>query len=669
MSSFAPIKRRRLKLKTSNDTVLSPSKEKVRARRWPKTKHWKYFFRILSLKEKILFLLLFLAAGFSFFFLASGVYSRLTTEVPAAGGVFIEGLVGQPRFINPVYANTDADRDIAELVFSGLMKYDKNMRLEPDLAADFPRIEDDGRTYIFTLKDGLLWQDGESLDADDVVFTIKTIQNPDFKSPYLANWIGVGVEKLSPLSVKFTLQKPYSAFLENCALKIIPSHIWEGISAESFAFQSYNLEEAVGSGMYRLSGVEKNQLQQINSVRLEANPRYYGQKPFIKKIDFIFFRTEQELQRAAEDGAVSALGADNLKNTEGWKKTAVFLPRYFAVFLNPEKSEVLKDKNIRLALSYGTNKKELGKNTVDSPLMPDFYGFALPEKVYAYDPDQANSILAQAGYLDTDSDGLREKPAPKDPSFRFKSRLATGSSGEEVKRLQKCLGFEETGFFGNQTKQAVIAFQEKYSDEILKPAGLSSGTGIVGESTRNKLNEFCFSNPQTPASLSLSLVTVDQPQMKQTAEILKRQWEEIGIQVQINTYPIFQLEQEIIKPRNYEILLFGEVLGAVPDLFPFWHSSQKNDPGYNLSLYENKAVDELLEDARKSSDESDRQDKFTLIQSAIVNDIPAIFLFSPEYSYLVSEKIKGIEDKKAVNPSKRFIGIENWHIKTKKVFK
>ncbi|MDP2909778.1 MAG: hypothetical protein Q8N69_01760, partial [bacterium] len=117
------------------------------------------------------------------------------------------------------------------------------------------------------------------------------------------------------------------------------------------------------------------------------------------------------------------------------------------------------------------------------------------------------------------------------------------------------------------------------------------------------------------------------------------------------------------------ILLFGEVLGAIPDPFPFWHSSQKYDPGLNLSSYENKYLDELLEEGRKISDENLRKENLEAIQNMIVDDIPAIFLYSPKYTYLSSDLIKGISDKKSVNTSKRFIGIEDWYIKIKRIWK
>jgi len=237
-----------------------------------------------------------------------------------------------------------------------------------------------------------------------------------------------------------------------------------------------------------------------------------------------------------------------------------------------------------------------------------------------------------------------------------------------VQELQKCLQGEVTGSFGEKTKQLVIDFQEKYAEDILKPAGLEKGNGVVGPSTRKKLNEICFGNPEETIELRFSLVTVDQEELIKTAQILKEQWQKIGIEAQIQSYPLFELEQDYIKPRAYDALLFGEVLGATPDPFPFWHSSQAADPGLNLSLYQNKNADALLEENRKSSQEQEKRQKLQEFQNIIAQDIPAIFLYSPDYYFYTSPNVKGVTSKKLVDPSKRFIDIEEWYIKTKRVF-
>jgi len=627
-------------------------------KKWPTKLQRRQFFKVLAKKEKIAFLAFFLLFLFSLSFLLLNFYLKNTEKVPAKGGAFIEGVIGQPRFINPVYANSDVDRDLVQLIFSGLMKYDENLNIVPDLAEGY-EIEQEGRVYKFYLKENLLWQDKTPLTSDDIVFTIRTIQNPDFKSPLQANWVGIEVEKINELEIKFTLKKPYGAFIENCILGILPKHIWQKVSSENFAFESFNLEP-IGSGPYKLKKIKQNGSNQIKYLILIQNPLYHAKKPYISKIEFLFFTNEEELIKAAQKGKIKGLSLTSSTDIgKSWQNYSLLLPRYFAVFFNQENSNVLAEKEVRLALNYGTNKKEISQKIVDSPILPGIYGLE-PSLQYEFDIEKAKSILEEAGFKDRDGNGFREKIITKEPAFKFKTYLAKGSKGKEVTELQKCLEGEVTGYFGPQTEQLVIEFQKKYIGET---------TGTLGPKTRAKLNEICFEEPEEVLSLKFSLVTVDQAQMVENAELLKEQWRVLGVEVEIETYSLFQLEQDFIKPRNYESLLFGEVLGAIPDPFPFWHSSQKKDPGLNLALYENSEADKLLEENRKTSDPEIRAEKLQDFQDILIQDVPGIFLYSPDYIYLVSKEIKGIEIKKITDPSRRFIGIENWYIKTKRAWR
>jgi len=256
--------------------------------KWPSKQQWRQFFKVLTKKEKIAFLIFFLLAFSSLTFILLNFYFRNTELSPARGGIYTEGIIGQPRFINPVYANSDVDRDLVELIFSGLMKYNENLQIIPDLAQDYPEIEEQGKIYKFFLKENISWQDGTPLTADDVIFTIKTIQSPDYKSPLRANWVGVEAEKISKFGIKFELKKPYSAFLENCTLKILPKHIWENISPENFPLETYNLEP-VGSGLYKVKKTTQNKSNKISSLTLVPNSNYFREKPNISKIKFLFF--------------------------------------------------------------------------------------------------------------------------------------------------------------------------------------------------------------------------------------------------------------------------------------------------------------------------------------------------------------------------------------------
>ncbi|MDI6602574.1 MAG: ABC transporter substrate-binding protein [Patescibacteria group bacterium] len=647
---------------------------------------WQQFFKILSQKEKIIFSLFLFLFLVSFSFLSVTFYFKNTEIRPAVGGTFTEGLIGQPRFINPIFAPvSDVDQDLTELIFSGLMKYNLEGKIIPDLAENY-QIFENGKIWEISLKKNLFWSNNIPLTVDDVIFTIETIQNPDIKSPLRPSWLGVTVKKISDSKIGFELKNPSSIFLENLTLKIIPKHIWENISPQNFPLSSFNLEP-IGSGPYQLKNLVQDKEGKIILLDLIRNPNYHGKTPNFQQVSFQFFDKEKDLLSAIENDKITAFpfgNLTNLTNEINWANlTNWTLPRYFAVFFNPEQSKVLAEKEVRQALNYGTNKKEIvnrilasEREIVDSPILPKIYGFKTPSKIYQFDLEEAKLLLEKAGFFETET-GAREKVIKKELAFQFKSNLNLGSQGKEVEELQKCLAKDKeiypeeeiTGYFGPKTKEAVIRFQEKYAQDILKPFGLEKGTGEVRKATRDKLNEICFEKPEEIIPFKFSLITVNQPRLIELANLLKSQWQALGAEIEIKTYDISALEKEIIKPRNYQAILFGQVLGIIPDPFPFWHSSQKKDPGLNLALYKNKEADILLEETRQNLDKEKRKELLEKFQEILIEDAPAVFLYNPDYLYFVSKKIKGVKTGIITIPSQRFSNIEEWYIKTKRAWK
>lgn len=675
--------------------------------KFPSFSQWKQIFKVLKKGEKNLLALFFLLAVSSFIFLVSNFYFGNTKIVPALGGTYTEGVVGQPRFINPIYGEiNDTDRTLIDLVFSGLMTYDDKGEVISDLADSY-KISDDGKSYEFTLKDNIFWHDGKPLTADDVVFTIGVIQSAEYKSPLRANWIDIGIEKISDKSLKFTLKSPYNAFLENCTVKIIPKHIWENISAQNFSLSYYNLQP-IGLGPFQFSNISQTNSGFIKSITLTSYRKYHNHPSYISNLSFQFFESKNDLAKTANARKINGFTLAAFDNNEsmaqeeisqGWSANEKFsvysfsMPRYFAVFFNNsrsdrasltssgQKSSIFSDSNIRKALVYGVNKDELIQQIlaktktdifkVDSPILPAFFGYADPKKVYEFNIGQAKTLLDKSGFKDN-GQGLRVKDISKVPAFQFKNYLKVGSSGKEVTQLQQCLARlgdtfnnilqnEVEGKYGKSTEDAVTQFQKEYLPD-LKP------TGETGVSTRQKLNELCLKPSANSQPLEFSLVTINQPQLVQVANQLKNYWQGIGASVKVRTVSITELKS-IIKNRDYDALLYGEALGAKPDLYPFWHSSQRIDPGLNLSVYENKDVDKLLKDAREALDESVKKEKYEKLQEIIINDAPALFLYNPNFMYWVSQKVKGINDAKIIDPAKRFANVTNWYLKTKRTWK
>ncbi len=670
-------------------------------KKFPSLSQWKQIFKVLEKKEKkalAIFLVLTLS---SLGFLIINFYLQNTKVVPTLGGEYTEGIVGQPRFINPIYGETnDVDRTLIDLVFSGLMTYDNHGQIITDLAKNYT-VSRDGKVYEFWLKDNIFWHDGKPLTADDLVFTLETIQNSDYKSPLRANWIDVDVQKTSDRSVKLVLKVPYNSFLENTTVKIIPKHIWGNILPENFALSLYNLQP-IGSGSFKFASLNQTEAGFIKTLNFKSNRKYHNHPSYISSLSFEFFEKKEQLIKSANIREIDGFTLASMENNvvtaqkeirQGWQKSEKFstysfsLPRYFAVFFNNQKSSIFADVNVRKALTHALDKDELAKTInletktniaiVNSPILPDFFNYKQPANGYSFDIAKAEALLDKAGFLakgesaSGGKDSIRQKTLVKKPAFQFKSYLKVGSKGTEVTQLQGCLArldenfknilqSETNGTYSKATDEAVTEFQKKYMPDA-KP------TGETGEGTRKKLNELCIAPPENSQPLKFTLTTINQPQLLKTAQIIKQYWQAVGVSMDINALSITDIKP-VIKSRSYDALLYGEALGSEPDLYPFWYSSQKIDPGLNLSSYENKNADQLLKEAREAIDKTVKIQKYEKLQDIIIGDAPALFLYNPDYVYWVSQRIEGVDTQKIIDPAKRFSNITNWFIKTKRVW-
>jgi len=151
--------------------------------------------------------------------------------------------------------------------------------------------------------------------------------------------------------------------------------------------------------------------------------------------------------------------------------------------------------------------------------------------------------------------------------------------------------------------------------------------------------------------------------------MIRDSWQAIGAEVDLKIFEIGDLNQSVIRPRKYDALFFGEVVGRDFDLYPFWHSSQRNDPGLNIALYTNISADKILENIRATSDRAAREKAFGEFANIIHEDRPANFVYSPEFIYVVPKKLESLMPKKVANSSDRFVNVSQWFIDTNRVWK
>lgn len=549
-------------------------------------------FSLMGQNEKIWLIVLGVVALGSFFWSANNLYSNVTKPVPTVGGEYREGILGQPRFINPLLATTDTDKALVRLVFSGLYKYDGNGQVVPDLAESMPTISENQRQYIVKLRQNAKWHNDQPVTAEDVVFTFKTLQDTQYDSPLRSQLASTLAEKTDDFTVTFTLKDASAPFIHNLTLPLISKSVWENVSPDEFAMSEANLK-AVGSGPYLIRELNKLPDGSMQSMKLESFSNFYTHQAYLDTIRLFFYTNYDDILEALHGKQIQGFGFvpfDQSFFLDRNKKNLVTrdlpLPQYQAVFFNLN-NKILADRYVRVALLYATNKDELIANVYNGNARA-IAGPILPEQVADVDnksyyfPEEAKKLLDDAGWKYDEAAGVRKK--------------------------------------GNQALEFTIT-----------------------------TNDFALN--------------------VKAAETLKAQWEAVNAKVNLNTLPTKELTETRIRPRQFDALVFAQNIGADPDPFVFWHSSQVKNPGLNLTGFSNATADKLINDARSTVDQTIRTASYKQFQSLIIAESPAIFLNQSVYVYTVDKDMQGVSLNSLFDPAYRFYDLQNWYRQERRVLK
>lgn len=547
--------------------------------------------------ERVTFSIVMIICIASVFSLLFKIDDHFLVSIPAKGGSLSEGIIGTPRFINPILAITDVDHDVTSLMFRGLMKKDQTGAIIPDLAESYT-VSDDGLVYTFKLKDAS-WDDGEKITSDDVLFTIKSALDPILKSPERVKWSGVLVQAPDANTVTFTLKHAYAPFLENAVLGIIPKHVWSKIPYENWSYSDFNTKNAVGNGYYKMGSIS----QSSNGI-----PNYYTLKnahlkdttpALIDSITIHFFANEETLIAAYKNGTIDTMGGIDPENAKKLEKTGAHilqasLPRVFGLFFNQSQAKIFTDSKVRQAITLAINTDEIVKNVL--------FGYGT-----IGDGPIPNSSKIQGDVLSTTNDGR---------------------STAQIKAILEKDGWK----LGND--------------------GIYQKPGAKKSITR----------------LSFEIATNDTPELTKAVDAIIADLKVVGIEAVAKVYETGSLNQDIIRPRKFQSLFFGEIISNQSDVYAFWHSSQRNDPGLNISLYANSKVDKLLETGLSTLDSSKQNQIYASFEKEINADIPAVFVYSPSYIYVVRQDLEGITLPHIDTPRDRFENIDTWYLATDRVW-
>ncbi len=525
---------------------------------------------------------------------------------PANGGSFIEGITAQagvdgPTNLDPLFATSDADRDISSLLFSGLTRFD-GPNIEPDLASGW-QISSNGRTYTFNLRRNVVWHDGQPFSAADVLFTISLLQGTGNRfavNPGLvASWSAVQATAPDSYTVALTLPQPYAPFLGFTTIGILPAHLLTQYqdTPTQLATAPFNLRP-IGTGPYRLPSnlltptVTASSL--ANLFTLERNAAFYDatRKPLISRFAFRFYPNTSALLSGFNAGEIDGISyvapedIAHLSQRADLRLYAAALGRTTFIFLN-NRLPIFGQREVRLALSQAIDRNAIVAQTLygqgvaaNSPLLPSDLGYGrVAGGAYDYDVSKANQLLDAAGWQSSGSGRVN-------------------SAGVALK------------------------FTLLYSSD--NPYLAKAAQLIAANLTR--------------VGVGVTLTPLGQDEL---------------------------VNQHLLPRNFDAALLGWQGLDYDPDAYSLWHSTQADNPdGLNFAGWTNNQADLALEQGRQSNDRVIRLAAYADFQRAFAAAMPSLPLYYPTYTYAANARAQGITLPSLASPSDRFQHIAAWYVLT-----
>jgi peptide/nickel transport system substrate-binding protein len=361
---------------------------------------------------------------------------------------FVESSIGDARRLNPIIANDSASATINDQVFNGLLKYDKNIKLIGDLAERW-KVTNHGKTITFYLRKGVKWHDGVEFTADDCLFTYQKFIDPNVATPYSSSYTDVKkAEVVSRYVFRVTYGEPFSPALESWTAGIVPKHLLDGKDINTDSFNRH----PIGTGPYKFKEWVSGQ-----KIVLEANNDYFEGRPNIDQFIYRIIPDSSTMFQELLSGGVDMMGLNPLQYLR--KSETPRIKENYVKFRYPANAftymgynllnPLFDDMEVRQALSYAIDRKGiidgillgLGRPCT-GPFSYVSWAYNPNAKSYAYDPERARRMLAQAGWRDENGDGILEK---KGKPFRFTIMTNQGNterirSAEIIQQNLKAVG-------------------------------------------------------------------------------------------------------------------------------------------------------------------------------------------------------------------------------------
>jgi len=531
---------------------------------------------------------------------------------PYVSRAYREGVVGHPFSISPLTARTQADRDLVALIFSGLVKNGPSGTLLPDLAESWT-VDATGATWTFELRPDARWQDGEPITAQDVAFTIRTLQHPDYTGPAAGSWKDATVQAIGTRTVVFTLSNPLGGFLQAATQPIAPAHLLGDIPVADLASDPFG-QNPVGSGPFALVGLDADTAELVPASMVLPNdasrPGASGPvvdslatpapttrptelSPYLAGIEFHYFDDEA--------GLVAAYRAGDLDAASG-------LPPDVA-------GELAASPNSRLLRYPGSTLTAVLFN-----LRPDRHVFTTPAVRAAFLAaiDRRALIDAAFGKVASAANG----PIP--PSSPWFDPAASPSVDFDIAAAQKALKDASWRKLDNAWRRATD--DAPLTFELLSPDAQSN------------------------------------PGLYAAAAAVAADWKFIGLQVTHVALPPGEFVSDRVSTADFTVAVADVTIGLDPDLYPLLASSQTLTGGSNVIGLQDPTLDALLVAARKPGSSADRAAAYSALQVQLAKGQYLLPLAFADEPVVVRDTLQGPRLRQVSDRSDRFWDVLTWRL-------
>jgi peptide/nickel transport system substrate-binding protein len=438
-----------------------------------------------------------------------GLSQYYQTLQPTPGGTYTEGIIGTFTTANPLYATSTADSSVSRLVFSGLMRYNLENKLVPDLA-DSISVDATGRIYTVTLRSGAKWHDGQPVTAEDIIFTYDVIKNPDARSPLFSTWKDIKVTEKDKRTVVFELPNALSTFPESLTNGLVPQHVLRTVEPAQLRTARFNSVAPIGTGPFiweklEVTGTTQESRQEV--VGLRPNEVFYRSPPKLGHFIVRTFRDEEHIVQAYEAGELTSMVGlasipDHAKQVSDFNEYSIPLTGAVMVFFKMS-APPLDDVRVRQALVQGVDTaaavQTLGYpvKLVKGPLLDSHVGYRSKLTQLPTDIAAANKYLDAAGWKAGPS-GVRQK-AGKDLTFTLYAQNTSDYSAITgyLQKAWNSLGVKVEVLLQNDADMQGVVSRHDYAALLY---GISIGTDP---------DVFAYwhssqASPNSPARLNLS---------------------------------------------------------------------------------------------------------------------------------------------------------------------